>query len=377
MTPDGALRHPSFLGLREDKDPRSVQLEEPAAPPPEAEPAQPVAKEAPAKARAPAQPKAKPAAKSPAKSGPAPDLGRAAGIAAAEAAGIKLTSPDRVVYPGQGVTKAGLVAYYAAVADAMLPYIAGRPLSLVRCPQGRAKQCFFQKHDAGTFPGGFRHVPITEKDGSTQDYMYIETLTGLIAGVQMNTLEWHLWGSRHDNVEKAERLIFDIDPDEGLDFSDVKRAATDMRDTLGALGLKSYPMVTGGKGIHVIVPIQRRLLWPEVKAFCRAFATMLADAEPDRFLVNMSKAKRKGKMFLDYLRNERGSTAISPYSTRSRDGAPVATPVTWDELDGLDRANGFSLAEAAARAHGENPWPDYFDLRQGLTQKILKAVGAT
>ena len=358
FTPDGILRHPSFLGLREDKPAGEVGLEEPADDSSDVT----------------AGTKAKPKAKAKSNTSPLSDK---AGIAAAEAAGIKLTSPDRVVYPGQGVTKAGLVAYYAAVAERMLPYLANRPLSLLRCPQGRTKYCFFQKHDTGGFPDGLTSLLITEKDGSKDDYFYLDDLAGLIAGTQMNVLEWHLWGARIDDVEKPERIIFDIDPDEGLGFEDVRAAATDIRDTLDALGLKSYPLVSGGKGVHVIAPLTPKAQWPEVKAFCKAVAQLLAEHQPDRFVATMSKAKRKGKLFIDYLRNERGSTAIAPWSSRSREGAPAAVPVTWEELDSVTAANQFSLAIAAERAKAPDPWTDYFKLDQSITKAMLKAVGAT
>ncbi|HTO27498.1 MAG TPA: DNA ligase D, partial [Devosia sp.] len=288
FTPDGILRHPSFLALREDKPAGDIKLESPVAP-----------KAVHGK------------------------LDAQAGITAAEAAGIKLTSPDRVVYPGQGVTKADLVAYYAAVADRMLPYIENRPLSLLRCPQGRAKYCFFQKHDTGGFPDAMKSMMITEKDGSKEDYFYIEDLAGLIAGTQMNVLEWHLWGSLTKNVEKPERIIFDIDPDEALGFEHIRSAAVDIGKELEAWGLQSYPLVSGGKGVHVIAPLRPTTEWPEVKVFCKTLAQRLADREPERFVATMSKAKRKGKLFIDYLRNERGSTAIAPWSSRSRQGAPA------------------------------------------------------
>lgn len=338
FTPDGILRHPSFLGLREDKSAKDVTLEKPTDRPETAL------------------------------------LNAKAGSAAADKAAVRLTSPDRVVYPGQGVTKAELVAYYAAVAERMLPYVANRPLSLLRCPQGRAKYCFFQKHDTGGFPDAMKSLLITEKDGSKEDYFYIDDLAGLIAGTQMNVLEWHLWGSRNKDVEKPERIIFDIDPDEGLGFADVRAAATDIRDVLNALGLKSYPLVSGGKGVHVIAPLTPRVAWPEVKAFCKGLAQRLADDQPDRYIATMSKAKRKGKLFIDYLRNERGSTAIAPWSSRSREGAPAAVPVSWDELQNVKSANQFTLAAAAERASEADPWTDYFEITQSITKPMLKAV---
>ena len=258
----------------------------------------------------------------------------------------------------------------------MLPYIADRPLSLVRCPQGRSKYCFFQKHDSGGFPPQMKTLPITEKDGHADSYFYIDDVAGLIAGVQMNVLEFHLWGSRREAVEQPERLIFDIDPDVDLGFEHVRQAAVDIRDTLGALGLESFPLLSGGKGVHVIAPLKPGLEWPEVKAFCRGVAQKLAQAEPDRFTAELSKAKRTNRMFIDYLRNERGSTAISPWSTRSRDGAPCAVPLSWDELPSIKAANAFPVEAAAERAQEPDPWHGYAGVKQSITPAMLKAVGA-
>ena len=339
FTPDGIMRHPSFLALREDKPAGDVALDKPDA-------------------------TRKPAA----------SLGHDAGLAAAEKAGVKLTSPDRVVYPGQGVTKADLVAYYAAVAERMLPYIENRPLSLLRCPQGRAKYCFFQKHDTGGFPDAMKSLMIAEKDGEKESYFYITDLAGLIAGTQMNVLEWHLWGSRTKDVEKPERIIFDIDPDEGLGFEQVRAAAIDIRAELDAWGLESYPLISGGKGIHVIAPLRPTTEWPEVKSFCKTFAQRLSDKFPDRFTANSRKASRKGKLFIDYLRNERGATAIAPWSTRSRQGAPVAVPVGWDELETIKAANQFSLAAAIERAGQVDPWEGYFTTDQSITKAMVSSV---
>ena len=215
------------------------------------------------------------------------------GIAAAEKAGIKLSSPDKVLYPGQGVTKGKLAAYYASVAPAMMPYIANRPLSLVRCPAGRAKQCFFQKHDTGGFAQGMDTIEIEEKDGQADSYFTLDDLGGLLAGVQMGVLEFHIWGSRRDAIEKPDRIVIDIDPDEGLDFGNVKSAACDIRDRLADLGLETFAMVTGGKGIHVIAPIIRRAEWPDVKAFALGFASQMAADEPDRFTATLSKRPAK------------------------------------------------------------------------------------
>ena len=329
FTPDGVLRHPSFIGLRDDKPAREVRLEK------------------------------------------APQKG-SDGASIAAKLGVRLTSPERVVYPGQGITKARLVEYYDAVAEAMLPHIRDRPLSLVRCPQGRTKHCFFQKHDTGGFPEQLRSRTLAEKDGDRKDYFYVEDLAGLVAGTQMNVLEWHIWGSHFDTVERPDRLVFDIDPDESLDFSTIGSAALDIRDRLKALKLTSFPMVSGGKGMHVVVPLRPEAEWPEVKAFCKAFAQSMAEAEPERFTASLSKARREGRLFIDYLRNERGSTAICPWSVRSRQGAPVAVPVEWDEVPRLRAANGFSLAAAIERAQ-DKAWPNYFRQKQALPETLPAA----
>jgi bifunctional non-homologous end joining protein LigD len=356
FTPDVIVRHPSFLGLRRDKAAKEVKLELP--------------KDAPVPAKAAAKPKAK------AKRGKAVkplEFTDEMGIEIAKRLGVKLSSPDKVVYDEGKITKAQLVAYYDAVSERMLEHTAKRPLSLLRRPTGSPKP-FFQKHDSGGFPDAFKKIKIPETTGDTDIYLYIDDTAGLVGGVQMNTQEFHIWGSHIDKLEHADRIIFDIDPDEGLDFAATKQAAIDIRDRLEKWGLQSFPMVTGGKGIHVIAPLRRTLEWPEIKLFCRTFAERLAIDEPDRFTSNIRKATRKGRMFVDYLRNERGATAVSPYSTRAKPGAPVATPVSWDEVDGLEAANMFSLGEAAARAQGPDPWPDYFKVTQSITKAMLSSV---
>jgi bifunctional non-homologous end joining protein LigD len=261
---------------------------------------------------------------------------------------VKISNRDRVIYPESGETKGQLADYYAAVSPMMLPWAAQRPISLVRCPQGHAKACFFQKHDSGGFGPHVLHVPITEKDGGTEDYLYVEDASGLLACVQMGTIEFHGWGSRVADVEAPDRMVFDLDPDEGLDFADVRKAARDLHRQLADIGLVSFAMLTGGKGIHVVVPLTPGHSWAEHKDFARRFAEALSLAEPERFIATMSKAKRKGRIFIDYLRNQRGSTAVLPYSARARTGAPVALPVSWDELEGFADAHPLSINDAAA-----------------------------
>lgn len=258
---------------------------------------------------------------------------------------VEISSRDRVIFPDAKASKGDLADYYKEMGGLMLPWIAHRPLSLVRCPQGRAKKCFFQKHHAGSFGEHVKEVPITEKDGGVEDYIYIEGVAGLLACVQMGTIEFHGWGSRIDPLEKPDRIIFDLDPDVGLEFIDVKKAAKDIQRTLADLALASFAMLSGGKGIHVYVPLSPRAEWPEVKDFARRFATALAQSQPDRFTATMSKEKRKGKIFIDWLRNQRGATSIALYSARARENAPVAVPVTWDELDDYDGAGHYTIKD--------------------------------
>lgn len=233
----------------------------------------------------------------------------------------------------------------------------GRPISLVRCPQGRSKKCFFQKHDAGSFGDEVKQVGIREKDGHEEPYLFVDTPSGILTCVQMGTIEFHGWGARIEDVEKADRLVFDLDPDEGLDFKDVLSAAFHVRDVLAQMGLTTFPMVTGGKGVHVIAPLTPSAEWPAVKDFARRFAVALAQAEPDRFTAALAKAKRTGRIFIDYLRNQRGATAVMPYSVRSRAFAPIAVPLSWEELRDIDKASHWHIgdgSEMVKRAASKN-----------------------
>ncbi|HEY0312156.1 MAG TPA: DNA ligase D [Allosphingosinicella sp.] len=305
FTAEGVVRHPSFLGLRADKKAKEVVRELPQR------------------------------------------LERAVPSTAAPADDdVKISNPERVLWPETGVTKAELVAYYRAVGPLMVECAANRPLSLVRCPQGRAKKCFFQKHNTGSFGPHVHQIEIEEKKGDFEDYVYVEDAAGLIACVQMGTLEFHGWGSPTADIEKPDRLIFDIDPDEGLGFDVVKRAAKDLHKYLADMGLQSFPLLTGGKGIHVVVPLTPVAEWPKVKDFAQRFAVALATAEPERFTANLAKAARKGRIFMDYLRNQRGATAIMPYSARAREGAPVSAPISWDELDETQSGARFTVRDA-------------------------------
>ncbi|MCR4267751.1 non-homologous end-joining DNA ligase [Nitratireductor sp. ZSWI3] len=293
-----------------------------------------------------------------------------------EIAGIGLSSPDKVLFADQGVTKLDLARHYQAVANRILPHMKNRLVSLVRCPDGRRGQCFFQRHGGKGFPQAVKRRVIREKSGGTDEYLYVSDLSGIVAAVQMNALEFHIWGARIDRLEQPDRLVFDLDPDESIGFAAVRDAAFILRARLRELDLETVPLVTGGKGIHLVAPLQRRAEWADVKAFARAFAEDLAHQAPEVFLAQASKAKRQGRIFIDWLRNERGATAIAPYSTRARKGAPVATPVSWDELSGLKGADGFHIGDMEKRLEAPDPWQESTGWRQSITRTMLKAVGA-
>lgn len=289
--------------------------------------------------------------------------------------GVRLTHPEKILYADQGITKFDLAEYYRAVGPWILPHLVGRPLSLVRCPQGHEKNCFYQKHLGRAAPPAIGHVDIVERDGSAI-YSVINDLRGLIALVQIGVLEIHPWGSRADNVEYPDRLIFDLDPDPAVSWQQIVEAAIVVRDGLAAMGFQSFPKTTGGKGLHVVVPIARRHSWTEAKAFAHAFATAIVDEAPNRYTLNMLKKERVGKIFIDYLRNDRGATAIAPYSSRARPGAPVATPLAWSEVVKFSRPE-FTVATIRARLTRLNvdPWADIDQIEQVITSSARKALG--
>lgn len=290
-------------------------------------------------------------------------------------AGIAISSGNRKVFPEAEKTKLDVARYYEAMADEVLKETADRPLSLVRLPTGLEGERFFQKHAGKGFPKALKQVEIEESDGETAAYMYVSDAAGLVAAAQMGTIEFHIWGSRRDRLERPDRMVFDLDPDEDLGFADVKRAAVNVRDRLSHLGLESWAMVTGGKGVHVVVPLRRTANWDTVKLFARTFATLLSSAEPKRYLSEASKAKRKGRIFIDWLRNERGATAVAPFSLRARTGAPVAVPVSWDELGKLRAANPFKLDDALKRSWGDLELPDLQTLGAKVIDRLEVEIG--
>jgi bifunctional non-homologous end joining protein LigD len=290
-------------------------------------------------------------------------------------AGVRVTSPDRVVWAEQGVTKGELVEYYVAVEEAVLPGLVDRPLTLVRCPSGAEENCFFQKHATESVPDVIPRVPIDEEEGSDL-YLYVDGLPALVALVQLGVLELHVWGSRRDRLDRPDKLVFDLDPDEDLPFGRVAAAALRLRELLSDLGLECYPKATGGKGLHVVVPVTRRSDWAEAKAFTHAVAQRLVAEDPEGFTARMSKRHRTGRIFVDYLRNARNATAIADYSTRARPGAPVAVPLAWDEVDPRARkAPRFTVREVPDRvAEIGDPWEGAESLRQSITAAMKEAL---
>jgi bifunctional non-homologous end joining protein LigD len=298
---EGLLRHPSFKGLREDKTVKDIGDATPAP---------------------------------------------------------RITNPDKLIYPERKITKQQVFDYYRAAAPQLLPELANRPLSLVRCPDGIAGQCFFQKHHARTLGQNVRIVPIREKDGSREEYLYVDNADGVLELVQMNVLELHPWGSRIEDVEHPDRLVFDLDPGEGVDWNAIKAAARDVRARLEEIGLQSFLRLSGGKGLHVVLPIRPGPDWDEAKAFCEAFANAMALQAPDKYVATATKAKRKGVIFIDWLRNGRGATSVASWSLRARKEAGVAVPLAWSELGRTKSGNDYPLERALRRLAGQrqDPW---------------------
>ena len=268
-----------------------------------------------------------------------------------------LSSPERVVYPDAKITKQDVYDYYSAIAPRLLEDLGGHLLSIVRCPDGIKGQHFFQKHLGAGFGDAVHQQMVVENDGDKAKYFYVDDLAGLLSLVQMNAIEFHPWGSRADDLEHPDRLVFDLDPDPGMTWSTVKASARELRDRLGELGLESFPRLTGGKGVHLVVPIAPRYPWPQARTFCETFAATLATQSPERYVVTMSKAKRKGRIFIDWLRNGRGATAVASWSLRARPGAPVAMPVTWEELARARKPDKYRLRQALERRN-EKIWDD-------------------
>ncbi|MEN6584984.1 MAG: DNA ligase D [Sulfuricella sp.] len=342
-TRDGLLRHPSFLGTREDLDPEQID-----SPGDDLEEAAPVS---------------------------ASRATRHAAKGGVEVAGIELTHPERILYPEQGVTKLALARYYESLHEWALPYLARRPLVLLRCPEGR-QACFYQKHLGKGQASSVPRIAIQEKE-AVRDYVYVRSLADVVSLVQHGVLEFHVWGCRVDDIEHPDLLVFDLDPAPEVDWQEVLRTARELRERLQKMGLTAFPRTTGGKGLHLVVPLRPHADWASVKAFARALSEQHARDEPRLLTTNMALSKRHGRIYLDYLRNTRGSTAIACYSARARPGAPVAVPLRWDELGPAVRSDHYTVETLPRRlgALRADPWEGFFEAAVPLDAAMLKLAG--
>jgi bifunctional non-homologous end joining protein LigD len=284
---------------------------------------------------------------------------------------LRFTHPDRVYWPDIGLTKQALAEYYTAIWDWIAPHLVGRPLTVVRCPDGITGDCFYQKH----VWAGLEKVRLHRvADPAHGEVFAIEDLEGLLALVQAGVLEIHVWGSRITDLERCDRLVFDLDPGSGVSWTTVVEAAREVRARLARVGLASFVKTSGGKGLHVIAPIDA-VPWQAAKSFARAIARAMASDSPARYVATMAKSRRAGRIFVDYLRNGRGATSVVAYSTRARPGAPVSAPLRWDELSaklGADHFNVANMRRRLARLQ-RDPWAEVSRIRQALPRELIPA----
>lgn len=332
-TRDNLLRQASFKGIRSDKNPNDIRLEEPE------DETQPISVH---KVETPIE----------------------VNTNNIIIEGIRITNPDKVMFDDPEITKEDVVRYYAKVSERMLPYVSHRILSIVRCPKGVSQACFYKKHP-GAGSKGIVTIPIINSSGETEDYFYIENVSGLVFEAQMGTLEFHIWGSSVVELEKPNMMVFDLDPDEGLDLSRVRQGVKDIRSVLAELSLNSYLKTSGGKGYHVVVPLQPTVTWDVFNNFARRVAEVMEQKWPNRYTSNVRKIMRKEKIFIDWIRNGRGATSIAPYSLRARKGGRVSMPIEWDELDTI-APDGIHMSDALLRITGDDPWKDFFQNKQML-----------
>jgi bifunctional non-homologous end joining protein LigD len=346
-TDHNQLRQASYKGLRTDKDPKEVKRESPAE-----------------KNLRNSSLKAGSTKKNNPSGGKDPKKQNRNSI---RVNGIRISSPDKEMFKGTGITKEDLAHYYLAAAERMMAHAGNRILSLVRCPEGIQGECFYQKH-LTVKAKGLRVIPIKEKKGDKEDYFYLESADGLISAVQMGTLEFHTWGSRVDQLEKPDLVVFDLDPEEGMDLEKVREGVRDMKKVLDELSLDSFLKTSGGKGYHVIIPLKPSADWDSVKKFAKTTASAMEERWPGKYTSNMRKEKRKGKIFIDWVRNAKSATSVAPYSVRARKGAPVSMPISWEELDTVE-PNGVDLQAALQRLKEDDPWKDFFQSEQKLSTR--------
>ena len=291
-------------------------------------------------------------------------------------AGVRVTHPERVLFDELGLTKGALAEYYEAVGDHLLPDLKGRPLSLVRCPQGPDEGCFFQKHIDAAWSGEIERVSIAQSDGEGI-YAVANTAPAVVGLVQKGVIELHVWGSTTRDLSKPDRMVFDLDPDALVPWREVMAATRRVRERIEDLGLEAFLKTSGGKGLHVMVPLAPKHEWDEVKAVSRAIADSLAAEDPRLFTTNMAKKERTRRIFIDYLRNAPGATTVAAYSVRARRGAPVSTPLHWDELGGRMKPASFHAGNVIRRLQGlhSDPWKAFRRKSQTITAAMKRKVG--
>ena len=333
-TKENLLRQASFKGLRIDKNPKDIKRENAE----DAAEFQPVAGE---------------------------EKSRSAKSRDLVIEGVKISNPDKVIFNAPEITKEDMIRYYLRISERMLPYVRHRVLTIVRCPKGVSKSCFYKKHPGPGIKGIVTLPVVSTGSSETEEYYYIENITGLISEAQMGTLEFHIWGSSADKLEMPDMMVFDLDPDEGMDLSRVRQGAEDIKSILDELSLASYLKTSGGKGYHVVVPLKPFADWERFRDFARQVAEVMENKWPERYTANVRKANRKGKIFIDWIRNARGATSIAPYSLRAKEGAKVSMPISWDELYTV-APDGINMEDALFRIEGNDPWEGFFRNNQML-----------
>jgi len=330
-TTDGKIRHPSFQGLRSDKDPKEIRREKPVR----------------------VQPTGAPAT----------------------VEDVEISHPDRILYPVLKLTKIEVARYYESINEWIVPHVAGRPLTLVRCPEGVSGECFFMKHSKVWAPKALRRVRIKERT-KLGEYLIADDISGIVSLAQMDVLEIHTWNSIFEDVERPNRLVFDLDPGDEVDWPAVARGARMIRDALAALKLASFVKTTGGRGLHVVVPLTPHADWKQCLDFSRALSERFEQAQPKLYTTAFAKAGRSRKILIDYLRNNRTNTSIAAYSTRAREGAPVSVPLTWEELRGSLDPRSFTVLTVPKRLARlkTDPWAGYWKCRQRITVQLVRAI---
>jgi len=290
--------------------------------------------------------------------------------------GVTITHADRLMFADSTVSKGELASYYANVAPQMLPHVACRPLSVLRCPAGADGACFYQKHWTGALPDGVGTIDIVEADGQVAPYLYVRSAKGLVSLVQFGVVEFHCWASRIDLPDSPDRVVFDLDPSPDVAWSRVVQTANRLRMLLLSYELQSWVKTTGGKGLHVVVPIARRATWEQVSRFSRLITSQLVHTNPTGLVDVAAKAARTGRIFIDYLRNVRGATAVAAWSTRARSDAPVAVPRSWRSARAMRHPEPFSLALAMTTANRQrvDPWAGMLTCKQRLSQHIIDTL---